>query len=179
MCAAFAISNLSILCDLLLFFYNLNFFNFLFVSLLSPCFMGEIGANKLDPEVIGHKYNKLRDWHHDVSAHTLNLQLHKCNVLFIIFWPLLKIHCFPFSYTNTYPAFILAHYIITSYMSLFTNLSNTCKTSIQMCFKGCIILLYLVIYVNKVKVSLYRSVHAYFSVTYCLCPSLHCPAHFL
>uniref|UniRef100_A0A1A7W8L8 PDZ and LIM domain 5b n=1 Tax=Iconisemion striatum TaxID=60296 RepID=A0A1A7W8L8_9TELE len=31
-------------------------------------------ANKLDPEVIGHKYNKLRDWHHDVSARVLNIQ---------------------------------------------------------------------------------------------------------
>uniref|UniRef100_A0A671XU04 PDZ and LIM domain 5b n=1 Tax=Sparus aurata TaxID=8175 RepID=A0A671XU04_SPAAU len=30
-------------------------------------------ANKLDPEVIGHKYNKLRDWHHDVSARVLNV----------------------------------------------------------------------------------------------------------
>uniref|UniRef100_A0A674PRS5 PDZ and LIM domain 5b n=1 Tax=Takifugu rubripes TaxID=31033 RepID=A0A674PRS5_TAKRU len=30
-------------------------------------------ANKLDPEVIGHKYNKLRDWHHDVSARLLNV----------------------------------------------------------------------------------------------------------
>uniref|UniRef100_A0A3Q1CIW0 PDZ domain-containing protein n=1 Tax=Amphiprion ocellaris TaxID=80972 RepID=A0A3Q1CIW0_AMPOC len=30
-------------------------------------------VNKLDPEVIGHKYNKLRDWHHDVSARVLNV----------------------------------------------------------------------------------------------------------
>uniref|UniRef100_A0AAQ6IQA9 PDZ domain-containing protein n=1 Tax=Anabas testudineus TaxID=64144 RepID=A0AAQ6IQA9_ANATE len=30
--------------------------------------------NKLDPEVIGHKYNKLRDWHHGVSARVLNVQ---------------------------------------------------------------------------------------------------------
>uniref|UniRef100_A0A3P8PYP1 PDZ and LIM domain 5b n=1 Tax=Astatotilapia calliptera TaxID=8154 RepID=A0A3P8PYP1_ASTCA len=29
--------------------------------------------NKLDPEVIGHKYNKLRDWHHGVSARVLNV----------------------------------------------------------------------------------------------------------
>uniref|UniRef100_A0AAQ4P3C9 PDZ and LIM domain 5b n=1 Tax=Gasterosteus aculeatus aculeatus TaxID=481459 RepID=A0AAQ4P3C9_GASAC len=31
-------------------------------------------GNKLDQEVIGHKCNKLRDWHHDVSAHVLNVQ---------------------------------------------------------------------------------------------------------
>uniref|UniRef100_A0A3Q0SUF2 PDZ and LIM domain 5b n=1 Tax=Amphilophus citrinellus TaxID=61819 RepID=A0A3Q0SUF2_AMPCI len=30
--------------------------------------------NKLDPEVIGHRYNKLRDWHHGVSARVLNVQ---------------------------------------------------------------------------------------------------------
>uniref|UniRef100_A0A8D0A8Q0 PDZ and LIM domain 5b n=1 Tax=Sander lucioperca TaxID=283035 RepID=A0A8D0A8Q0_SANLU len=30
-------------------------------------------ANKLDPEAIGHMYNKLRDWHHDVSARALNV----------------------------------------------------------------------------------------------------------
>lgn len=35
--------------------------------------MAQIRANKLDPEVIGHKYNKLRDWHHDVSARLLNV----------------------------------------------------------------------------------------------------------
>uniref|UniRef100_A0A3B4XAJ0 PDZ and LIM domain 5b n=1 Tax=Seriola lalandi dorsalis TaxID=1841481 RepID=A0A3B4XAJ0_SERLL len=29
-------------------------------------------ANKLDPEAVGHMYNKLRDWHHDVSARALN-----------------------------------------------------------------------------------------------------------
>uniref|UniRef100_A0A8C5G4G0 PDZ domain-containing protein n=1 Tax=Gouania willdenowi TaxID=441366 RepID=A0A8C5G4G0_GOUWI len=30
-------------------------------------------TNKLDPEVIGQMYNKLRDWHHDVSASVLNV----------------------------------------------------------------------------------------------------------
>ncbi|KAK6315804.1 hypothetical protein J4Q44_G00133280 [Coregonus suidteri] len=30
--------------------------------------------NKPDPEVVGQLYNKLRDWHHDVSARTLNVQ---------------------------------------------------------------------------------------------------------
>ncbi|AWP15278.1 putative PDZ and LIM domain protein 5-like isoform 2 [Scophthalmus maximus] len=34
----------------------------------------KIRANKLDPEVVGLKYNKLRDWHHDNSARLLNLQ---------------------------------------------------------------------------------------------------------
>uniref|UniRef100_A0A8C5APQ5 PDZ domain-containing protein n=1 Tax=Gadus morhua TaxID=8049 RepID=A0A8C5APQ5_GADMO len=29
--------------------------------------------SKLDAEVIGHKYNKLRDWHHGVSARVLNV----------------------------------------------------------------------------------------------------------
>lgn len=41
--------------------------------LFQSCLMGQIRANKLDPEVIGHKYNKLRDWHHDVSARVLNV----------------------------------------------------------------------------------------------------------
>ncbi|KAJ8408626.1 hypothetical protein AAFF_G00252610 [Aldrovandia affinis] len=31
-------------------------------------------VNKVDPEVVGPKYNKLRDWHHDVSARVLNVQ---------------------------------------------------------------------------------------------------------
>uniref|UniRef100_A0A667ZD26 PDZ and LIM domain 5b n=1 Tax=Myripristis murdjan TaxID=586833 RepID=A0A667ZD26_9TELE len=30
--------------------------------------------NKLDPELIGYKYNKLRDWHHGVSARVLNVE---------------------------------------------------------------------------------------------------------
>uniref|UniRef100_A0A3B3CYT5 PDZ and LIM domain 5b n=1 Tax=Oryzias melastigma TaxID=30732 RepID=A0A3B3CYT5_ORYME len=30
-------------------------------------------VTKLDPEVIGQKYNKLRDWHHGVSARVLNV----------------------------------------------------------------------------------------------------------
>ncbi|CDQ80226.1 unnamed protein product [Oncorhynchus mykiss] len=31
-------------------------------------------VNKPDPEVVGQLYNKLRDWHHGVSARTLNVQ---------------------------------------------------------------------------------------------------------
>uniref|UniRef100_A0A3B5L8B9 PDZ and LIM domain 5b n=1 Tax=Xiphophorus couchianus TaxID=32473 RepID=A0A3B5L8B9_9TELE len=31
-------------------------------------------VSKVDPEVVGHKYNKLRDWHHGVSARVLNVQ---------------------------------------------------------------------------------------------------------
>uniref|UniRef100_A0A3P8WI16 PDZ and LIM domain 5b n=1 Tax=Cynoglossus semilaevis TaxID=244447 RepID=A0A3P8WI16_CYNSE len=30
-------------------------------------------TNKLDLEVVGRKYNKLRDWHHDISARVLNV----------------------------------------------------------------------------------------------------------
>ncbi|KAL0965672.1 hypothetical protein UPYG_G00284250 [Umbra pygmaea] len=30
--------------------------------------------SKVDPEVVGLQYNKLRDWHHGVSARTLNVQ---------------------------------------------------------------------------------------------------------
>uniref|UniRef100_A0A8B9J9J1 PDZ domain-containing protein n=1 Tax=Astyanax mexicanus TaxID=7994 RepID=A0A8B9J9J1_ASTMX len=31
-------------------------------------------VTKVDPEVVRPKYNKLRDWHHGVSARTLNVQ---------------------------------------------------------------------------------------------------------
>lgn len=41
--------------------------------LFEPPRTGQIRANKLDPEVIGDKYNKLRDWHHEVSAKLLNV----------------------------------------------------------------------------------------------------------
>lgn len=57
---------------LLLFCYSPNFPPFLFF-LFKSSLMGQIRVKKLDPEVIGHKYNKLRDWHHDVSARLLNV----------------------------------------------------------------------------------------------------------
>uniref|UniRef100_A0A667ZHX7 PDZ and LIM domain 5b n=1 Tax=Myripristis murdjan TaxID=586833 RepID=A0A667ZHX7_9TELE len=34
----------------------------------------KVEVNKLDPELIGYKYNKLRDWHHGVSARVLNVE---------------------------------------------------------------------------------------------------------
>lgn len=30
-------------------------------------------VNKVDPELVRPQYNKLRDWHHDVSARVLNV----------------------------------------------------------------------------------------------------------